>query len=480
MSDFGTPATPNIKPVDGLATLGSLMELKQRKQALVQQQIETQQQQQTLQTGAIQQQSAQATAVKDQQSAKEIQAGAQLMADPVGAGITDASGKPTDNAYTIIKRAMPTTGDQHYKSLVDAATGAVQYRSAWTGLRAEQQNMISAKLAGVAADGNANLGDIYDSLNATRDQFKGTPAEGDVNTLIGVARKAVDAAADKHGMAGVRQVVNGLSRGGIGNAGITGAGGVATPQAATVDTGATVQPGTVAPALQGGGFTAGGPPVTKTLAPAQKPDYLAQAAGASGRGAGIASADVERANQISGGVQGAQAAIGLSQRVDDLAEQIQSGKFAQWVKKQTAALGLKDDATTARQLLEKDLGQLKTQAAGNASSDQKMQTILSGYPESTSTPQTIHAAMDYIRGSFRQQAARGQALNKYRDAHPNLEGFQHADDVLTGNTDPLMHEYMNLTTPQQRIGFYQRNFHNAEDAAAFKARVQGLTHVIGR
>ena len=51
-----------------------------------------------------------------------------------------------------------------------------------------------------------------------------------------------------------------------------------------------------------------------------------------------------------------------------------------------------------------------------------MDTILSGYPEATSTPETIHRAMDYIRGSFRQQLARGKLLNDYQKKHPDLSG----------------------------------------------------------
>ena len=44
----------------------------------------------------------------------------------------------------------------------------------------------------------------------------------------------------------------------------------------------------------------------------------------------------------------------------------------------------------------------------------------------------------------------------------------------------MMAEYKQLTTPEERIGFYKRNFKSAADAAAFKAKVQGLSHVLER
>jgi hypothetical protein len=203
-------------------------------------------------------------------------------------------------------------------------------------------------------------------------------------------------------------------------------------------------------------------------------------AGATTRQTDLGNMDLARANSISGAIQPAKAAIGLTQRVDDLADQIHSGKFAKWVKDQAAALGVADPALVARQLLAKDLGQLKTAASANAASDAKMGTILSGYPEETSAAETIHGAMDYIRGSFRQQLLRGNLLNDYRQKHSDLSGFQHADDLVTGSVDPMMAEYKELKTPAERVGFYKRNFKSAADAAAFKAKVQALSHVLGQ
>ncbi len=202
-----------------------------------------------------------------------------------------------------------------------------------------------------------------------------------------------------------------------------------------------------------------------------------EVAGRTARTTAVAGSDTDRANEISAKVQPSQAGIGITQRVDDLANQIKSGKFADWVVKKAAAAGGEDPAITARQLLEKDLGQVKASATAGAGTDQKMQTVLSGYPEATSATDTIHAAMDYIRGSFRQNLARGELLNNYRSKNPQLNGLQHADDVLTSHTDPLMHEFKALKTPGERIEFYKRNFHERGKAEDFKNRVTGMDHL---
>jgi hypothetical protein len=473
VADFPAPVADKITPPDGLATLSSLMSLKTaaNQQAL---------QRQALQTGQYTQQSAQAQSVQDQQAAKETQTGAQLLSDPVGNGILDAKGQPTPDAYQKVLQVMPTTGAAKYDALVKGASANLSYKNAFNSLRTDQQNTVASRLAGVAA-GTNNLSDIYDGINAIRDTYKGTPAESDINQLADSAKTAVDQAAGKHGLPGAQQVVMGLSRGGIGNAGITGAGGVATPQLETQDSGPAILSGTRAPALQGGGFS----PVTSTVkapGPTQTIPYVAASAAASAgagtRASGVGTSDVDRANQVSAQIQPSTAAIETTKKIDDLADQIHSGKLADWVSKGAAAVGASPIAY-ARQLMEKDLGQVKSLASAGAGSDQRMGTILSGYPEATSAPQTIHTAMDYIRGSFRQNVARGNLLNSYQEAHPDLTGFRHADDTLTSKVDPLMSEYQALKTPAQRTGFYKRNFTNAQEAQEFKDKVTGTNHVVG-
>lgn len=199
------------------------------------------------------------------------------------------------------------------------------------------------------------------------------------------------------------------------------------------------------------------------------------------RGLEAGGSDFDRANQVSAAVAPANQTVTLTKQVDDLADQVNSGKFAEAISKAAAAAGQSSD-TYARQLLQKDLGKLKTNATASAQSDQRQATVLSGFPDSTSDTRTIHTAMDYTRGVARQDLARGALLNQVKAKDPSLRGFQHADDVLTSTTDPLMHEFNALQSPQARVDFYKRNFSNRADAEQFTNKVKGMGHlnVIGQ
>lgn len=228
--------------------------------------------------------------------------------------------------------------------------------------------------------------------------------------------------------------------------------------------------------LAAGGVSNVGSPLTQGLAPTEKIPYRADVAAQTARQTGIAGGDVDRMNQVSTAVKGASAALPLTTQVDDLAEQIHSGKFAAAISNAAAAVGMSAD-TYARQELRKNLGQIKTAAlAGPAGgSDSRAGVIESGFPDETSDPQTIHKAMDYARGSLREDLARGNNLNQYKQKHPDLSGFQTADDILTSHTDPLMHEFKALP-PSQQGGFYRRNFASPQAAQAFKNKVKAADH----
>jgi hypothetical protein len=187
-------------------------------------------------------------------------------------------------------------------------------------------------------------------------------------------------------------------------------------------------------------------------------------------------ADRDRANQVSAAVGPANQTITVTKEIDDLADQVHSGKISQAISQAAAAVGV-DSTTYARQLLVKDLGRLKATATAGAPSDQRQATVLSSLPDATSDNQTIHTSMDFTRGVARQDLARGQLLNTIKAKDPSVRGFQHADDVLTGTTDPLMHEFKSLQTPQQRIGFYKRNFSDPAQAQEFRDKVAGMGHL---
>jgi hypothetical protein len=78
--------------------------------------------------------------------------------------------------------------------------------------------------------------------------------------------------------------------------------------------------------------------------------------------------------------------------------------------------------------------------------------------------------MDYIRGTFRQNIARGNLLITHGQT-----GFSSADNIITGTTDPLMHEFKSLQSTQERQAFYRRNFQNNPQAAQqFKNQVDAV------
>lgn len=196
------------------------------------------------------------------------------------------------------------------------------------------------------------------------------------------------------------------------------------------------------------------------------------------RGTGVAGSDLERSNDISSKVVPAQKTILLTQEVDALADQIRAGKVSAYFSKAAAAAGFQGD-TAPRQLLEKDMEALKAAASEGAKSDARQAQVTGQFPAPTADNSTIHTAMDYQRGIARQDLARVDNLNKYRDKDPSLKGFQHSDDVLTRSTDPLMHEFKALKTPAERTAFYGRNFHDAKSAEAFRDKVTGTSHALG-
>lgn len=235
------PVATQIQPPDpskGLSTLSSIIGIRQQQQAL--------------QTGKYLQQTAQAGAIEAQQGAKELQAGAKLLSDPIGNGLIDEEGNPTKNAYSIIKSVMPTTGDDRYTSLLKTAQGHVEFRNSVQNLSQNEQGYISSRLAGIAADPNAHISDVVNGFDDLKNQFKGTAEEASVNRLVKVMKDAVDDAGDKHGMDGVRQVVNGFSRGAVGNQGLTGPGGVVTPSVGTYQAPGGLQPYQTNPMAPGG------------------------------------------------------------------------------------------------------------------------------------------------------------------------------------------------------------------------------------
>ena len=433
------PVAQDINPPDmgkSLSNLSSIIGLKQQQQAL--------------QTGAYQQQTAQAESQQAQQQNTELQAARQVIMN----GVKAERYKNKDGSFNRslaaddITAVAPTYGGTASNQLLSGANEMIANKNAVQDLNGKQQGQIAGMLQGLATKADLTNSDVIDAFNTMAD-INPTP---EFRRMLMSNLAHMPQGGDSRQLQGaIQQMQAGLS-------------GMSQQTPSSVDTGTAIKPG--ATNRFTGAFTPAGPEVRKDVA---------GVASASSRASGVAITDIDRSNQVSQAANQAPAAIQLSKAVDDLAEQISSGKISKALSSAAAAAGI-DPVSYARQVLNKDLGQLKTLASANAASDARMGTILSGYPDDTSATRTIHTAMDYIRGSARQSLAKGQNLNSYRTKQPDLTGFQHSDDVLTQGTSPLMHEFSTLKTPAQQAEFYKRNFPSAEAAREFRNKVRGAKH----
>jgi hypothetical protein len=164
-------------PNQGLNTLSKIMGLGQQGLAIRGQQSQNQ--------------SLAAKATIDTQTAKENQALAGLMSDPIKNGLVDQNGSPTKDAQTIIMQAAPTTGSQHYENLVNAATKKVAFNSSVNSLRTSERAELGQAIAGVTARAESPS-DITDAIDALVASKKGTPEETNYSTIAETAKAAIN------------------------------------------------------------------------------------------------------------------------------------------------------------------------------------------------------------------------------------------------------------------------------------------------
>jgi hypothetical protein len=452
MPDFGAPVADkiNVDPDEGLKTLSQIMSIRQ--------------QQQVLQTGQSTQLSAQAKATVDQQGAKEMQGLVQLVSDPVANGITYADGTEQPGAKNKILSVAPTTGAENYEKLVNASRVKVEFNNSVNNLRSTERNEVGNTVAGAAANAQTPS-EVIDAINNLVESKKGTPVYDDYKTIGDTATHVINHT-DKTqrqtgriiptGQEAWRNAALSVGRQVLGAAGVVGAGGIANPVSASnaAGQGQLINPITGARSL---------PELMGDATNPVSPQVAAQTVHATG-GANI---DVQRASDVSNLQKQSAALIPLTHEIDRLAHEISSSKIAGAVTGGLKNLGFASIAE-ARTQLEKDLGLVKGPLAASAGSDSRASAILEGYPTVDTPEKTTNAAMDYVRGSFRQNLARGQLLKKH-----GVDGFAAADDELTRASDPLAHEAAALP-PGKPGGFYKRNFGTAEEAQKFKDRVDAI------
>lgn len=462
------PVGNTIQPPNAgqaLSNLSSIYDIQRQR-------IGVQQAQQALQTGQYQQQTAQAGAQQDQEKMRERQ----ILQRQIQAR---AFGDPEDDGYAgkvadWARGNLPLIGNEVAQSALTTQSNKISLRSSVADLSQKYRTIL-----GNTASGFYGQNVSADQVNKAFDEVarENPSVAATVNWAKTLTKHLDDVQDPAQKTNQLQRLVGELT----GKPQITPAErqtAAGTIQGSVGPTGAfTAAPGSripVAPGQTGPSPTPGQPAnfIPAGIAPTETPQFRASVASATGRATGVASTDIDRQNEISKSIKPSMAAIGLTEQIDGLADIVHSGKVAGKFSAVAAALGIKD-ATSARQLLIKDLGQLKTQASEFAPSNDARTTILSGYPNEDTDTSVIHAAMDYIRGSFKQNLARGNLLQEFRKRDPNLSGLAGADDALTSRFDPRMTEFMSLKTPEDRKAFYKRNFTKPEEAQAFRDKVYG-------
>lgn len=203
------------------------------------------------------------------------------------------------------------------------------------------------------------------------------------------------------------------------------------------------------------------------------PVVAGKTAEATARGVGPANADIDASNNVVAGQRDARTNIDLTKRIDQLADIVDPGALPAKVSQTLGALGLQN-VNQARTELQKDLGRLRGMAAQRAGSDSRAGEVLSGLPTDTTPTQTIHQAMDFARGTARQDLALGSLREKNSsETGGKMNGFQGDYAHAVGAASPLMHEYLALS-PQEQVGFFQRNFKTKEQAKAFRSQIEAV------
>lgn len=449
MPDMQPVANTGIQP-NPLGSISNILGIQSA-------QLGIQQQRQALQTGQYQQAAAQAESQQAQQRNKEYQAAQQVAVNGAQSGKYTKPDGSLDRLKLAddITTAAPTYGQSIVGQLLSQANEIVANKQALQNLNASQRSQVGSTLGALATKPDVSSSDVIDTLSQLSEQ---NPA---------ITRMAISFSHAIPPNATPQQLQQFLQRAALST---TSPGEAVTASTPVQSTNAAGQIQNVNRLTGARTMPELGPGATNPTGP--------QVAGQTVHQTGTANIDVDRANTVTSMANNAPGAITLSQEIDSLADQIGSGKINKAFSSAASALGI-DPISYARQVLNKDLGQLKTIAATGAGTDAKMGTILSGYPDDTSATQTIHTAMDYIRGSFRRDLARGQNAEAYAKEHPDMAGFQHSDNALSQSTDPLMYEFRSLP-PNERANFYRRNFATPEAAQEFKNKVNGTFHGLGQ
>jgi hypothetical protein len=442
-----TPVGQDIKPPDPHAGVGLMSSI-----------LGVRQQQQNLATGQINQNTAQADSQQAQQKNQELQAVGNLTKQAYNSGRYKKDDGSFDNSKFAddVAQVAPTYGQGVANDATSRAGEIFKNQQTIQNLDQSKRSIIGDAFASDAGNNNITQADFHNHLEDVRQQF---PDDKNMSRLLTSIGGSIDPnLSGPQLQSRLNQVAAMLKQ----QPSVAGQSNAA---------GQTINRGTFSGQLGPAGQQPGTQqnqdinPTNTTVA--------GRTAGATARGGGTGNADVDTSNNVVAAQRDAKTNIDLTKRIDQLADIVQPGALAAKVSAGLGSLGL-SDINQARTELQKDLGRLQTSASSRAGSDERAKTILSGLPTDTTPTQTIHQAMDFTRGSARQDLALGKLREKSSSTTGGqMNGFQGDFAHATAAANPLMHEYLALS-PQEQVGFFQRNFKTKEEAKAFRAQAESV------
>jgi hypothetical protein len=447
MPDAITPVGTMYPPQNPIAALSSIYGIQQQQLAL-------KQGQQNLQTGQYTQQSAQANAQQDQQKAAEMQAVGNLTKQAYSSGRYKAPDGSFDNQKFAddVAQVAPTYGQGIAKDATMRAGELYKNQQTLTNLTGEQRAALGNAFGAWAADPNFDHSQMTDAVENLRDQYKNVPGVSRLLTSMSSALPNTDGPQFRQALTTAARMAQAPS------AALT------TPQ------GVTNAAGQIQNRMPGTGALSA-PQLGPGASNPASPQVAGATASAKTRAGGSGNADIDASNNVVAAQRDARTNIDLSKRIDQLADVVSPGALPAKVSAGLAALGL-TDTNQARSELQKDLGRLRNNFSARAPSDSRAAVALEGLPTDTTPTQTIHQAMDVTRGTSKQDLALGAMRQKNAaTTGGNMNGFQGDYAHAVGTASPLMHEYLSLS-PQEQVGFFQRNFKTKEQAQAFRAQAQ--------
>lgn len=444
------------QPINPLQTYAGILGIKQ-------QQVELQQQQQNLQTGAYKQQQEQAGAQEQQEMMRERQLLQQAQAsgkDDQGNPLNGPDGEPDAAAVTkFAMRALPLLGQGIVQNIVKTQTDRANLYRANLSLSNEQRETAAGKVRAAIGTGMTS-----DQIISQVQQALGTDSSAVANVKsLKPLLSTIDGVQDQQSRDKMlTHIANFYS-----------------PQAqvAASQTSAPVQ--SFAPhgggiqLTEGNQFAPGGvgaslgPTTPVGLGPTQTPDYQRAISGAAATGGGVASDDATRYKQISDAGQMAQTGQTLAREVSLLADGVRTGKMSGEITDWLTAIRQKDPGLTDRQLLAKYAANLRRMADQGASTDAERSGIDAGMPDPEKMgPDAIADAAKYMGGMFSMYGARQKIADSYVKNHGGAtDGIRQVDDDFMRHADPQVFAFKGMAPGPDRVQWALRHGYGGQDGA---------------